>query len=65
MKLYHLQLDLFFLIVLLVLLAKKIEVAYPILLVLAGVLLCLIPGTPRIRVEPDMIFFYFPSATFV
>ena len=52
-------LGLIFLIVLLVLLAKKIKVAYPILLVVAGVFLGLIPGVPRIKINPDLIFFIF------
>lgn len=52
-------LGLIFLIILLVLLAKKIKIAFPILLVLAGLALCLIPGMPRVKVDPDMIFFIF------
>ena len=46
-------------IVLLVLLAKKIKIAYPILLVLAGLAMCFIPGTPSIKIDPDLIFFIF------
>ena len=45
--------------VLLVMLAKKIKVAYPILLVLAGLGISFIPGTPTIHIEPELIFFIF------
>lgn len=37
----------------LTMLANKIKVAYPILLVLAGLALSLLPGMPRIKVEPE------------
>lgn len=47
------------LIVLLVLLAKKIKVAFPILLVVAGLLLCFVPGVPVIKIDPEIIFFIF------
>ena len=40
-------------------LAKKIKVAYPVLLVLAGVVICAIPGTPKIKIDPDLIFIIF------
>lgn len=46
-------------IVLLVMLASKLKVAYPILLVLAGLIISFIPGVPRIKINPDMIFFIF------
>ena len=39
--------------VLLVMLAKKIKVAYPVLLVLAGLGISFIPGTPTIHLEPN------------
>lgn len=45
--------------VLLVMLAKKIKVAYPVLLVLAGLGINFIPGTPTIHLEPELIFFIF------
>lgn len=54
-----LAIGLIFLIVLLILLAKKIRIAYPILLVLAGLGLCFIPGMPVFRIDPDLIFFIF------
>src|SRR6187401_1109686 len=46
-------------IVLLQLLANKLRVAYPILLVVAGLLVGFIPGLPRVQVEPELIFFGF------
>ena len=39
------------------LLARKLDVPYPIMLVMAGGLLGLIPGIPRISLNPDLIFF--------
>ncbi len=46
-------------IILLELLAGKLRVAYPILLVLAGLVLGFIPGLPQVHVDPDLIFFLF------
>src|SRR6266566_10014980 len=43
----------------LALLARKIEVPPPILLVLGGLLLGLIPGLPRLRLNPELFFFLF------
>src|SRR4051812_48544654 len=43
----------------LALLARKIELPLPILLVLGGLLLALIPGLPRLRLSPDLVFFLF------
>ncbi|WP_119080926.1 Na+/H+ antiporter [Chitinophaga alhagiae] len=47
------------LIVLLIMLANKIKVAYPVLLVLAGLGVCLIPGTPPLKIDPELIFIIF------
>lgn len=44
-------------IVLLVMLANKIKVAYPIILVVAGLTVSFIPGLPTVRINPDLIFF--------
>jgi Na+/H+ antiporter len=46
-------------IVLIEMLAAKLRIAYPVLLVVAGLLLGFIPGLPRVQVDPDMIFFIF------
>lgn len=46
-------------IVLLVMLANKIKVAYPVLLVVAGLLISFVPGTPILHIEPDLIFIIF------
>lgn len=44
-------------VVLLEMWAAKLKIAYPILLVVAGLLVSFIPGLPMIRVNPDLIFF--------
>lgn len=46
-------------ILLLIMLANKIKVAYPVLLVLAGLAISFIPGVPIITIEPELIFFIF------
>lgn len=43
----------------LVMLAQKMKIAYPIVLVLGGLLLSLIPGVPRMYIDPDLIFVIF------
>ncbi len=39
--------------------ATKIKVPYPILLVLAGLVIWLIPGMPLLEMDPDVVFFIF------
>ncbi|MEO8473966.1 MAG: Na+/H+ antiporter [Chryseolinea sp.] len=46
-------------IVLLEMWATKLKIAYPILLVLAGLFIGFIPGLPKVRVDPDLIFLIF------
>ncbi len=46
-------------IVLLEMLATKLRVAYPILLVVAGLILSFIPALPVVRIDPELIFFIF------
>jgi CPA1 family monovalent cation:H+ antiporter len=41
---------------LLALVARKIRVPYPILLIFGGVLLALVPGLPAIQLEPQLVF---------
>jgi CPA1 family monovalent cation:H+ antiporter len=43
----------------LALLARKIAIPYPILLVLGGLVLAMIPGLPKMHFEPDLIFLIF------
>ncbi|WP_317162858.1 Na+/H+ antiporter [Sphingobacteruim zhuxiongii] len=47
------------LIVFLTIWANKLRIAYPILLVLAGLGISFIPGLPLIKIDPDLIFFIF------
>lgn len=46
-------------IVLLIMLANKIKVAYPVLLVIAGLIISFIPGIPMIHIDPELIFIIF------
>ncbi|AKD55679.1 Na+/H+ antiporter [Spirosoma radiotolerans] len=46
-------------IVLLNMWANQLKIAYPILLVVAGLFISFIPGLPRVRINPDLIFFIF------
>ena len=46
-------------IVLIEMLATKLRVAYPVLLVVAGLLISFIPGLPAVKIDPNMIFFIF------
>lgn len=46
-------------IVLLIMLANKIKVAYPVLLVITGLAISFIPGIPTLHIDPDLIFFIF------
>jgi len=46
-------------IVLIIMLANKIKVAYPVLLVLAGLSISFAPGIPTVRIDPEMIFIIF------
>src|SRR3989440_2565268 len=41
------------------LLARRLPIPYPILLVLAGLLLAVIPGLPRVRLNPELVFLCF------
>ena len=46
-------------IVLLNMWAAKLKIAYPILLVIGGLLISFIPGLPKVKIDPDLIFFIF------
>lgn len=56
---FPLYLTLVVVIVLLVMLADKIRVAYPVILVVAGLLISFIPGLPVLHIEPELIFIIF------
>lgn len=43
----------------LVMLARRLKVSYPILLVVAGLLISFIPGLPPIEIDPELIFVIF------
>src|SRR6187551_3721950 len=46
-------------IVLLIMLANKVKVAYPVVLVVAGLLISFIPGIPILHIKPELIFIIF------
>lgn len=46
-------------IAMLTMISNKLKVSYPILLVVSGLVISLIPGTPVIRLEPDIVFLIF------
>lgn len=50
---------LLFAVFMLIMVAQKFKVSYPIFLVLAGLGISFIPGMPKIEVEPEMIFLIF------
>lgn len=52
-------LTLIIIIVLLIMLANKIRVAYPVLLVIAGVAISFIPNIPVVKIDPELIFIIF------
>jgi len=52
-------LSLILVIVLLIMLANKIKVAYPILLVLGGLVIGFVPGVPHVQIDPELIFIIF------
>ncbi|MGR3856920.1 Na+/H+ antiporter [Chryseobacterium indologenes] len=46
-------------VMILVMIGQKLKVAYPIFLVIAGLLISFVPGMPRIEIEPDLVFLIF------
>jgi monovalent cation/hydrogen antiporter len=50
--------------------AKKVALPYPVLLVIGGLALGFVPGLPRVRLEPDLVFLFllppllYPAALF-
>ena len=51
--------SLLFGIAMLTMLSEKLRVSYPILLVISGLLISLIPGMPDISLQPDLVFLIF------
>lgn len=43
----------------LVMLGNKLRIAYPIFLVIGGLLISLIPGIPKVEVDPELVFLIF------
>ncbi len=43
----------------LALLSDKLKISYPILLVIAGLIISFIPGVPAVKMDPDIIFVIF------
>ena len=43
-------------VVLLEMWAAKLKIAYPILLVVAGLILSFIPSLPKVKINPDLIY---------
>src|SRR5438067_942718 len=43
----------------LALLSRKLPIPYPIVLVIGGLALALIPGLPRVRLNPELVFLFF------
>lgn len=54
-----LVLSLLFTISMLTMLSAKLKIAYPIFLVIGGLLISLIPGIPNISLHPDLVFLIF------
>lgn len=48
-----------------VMVSDKIKIAYPILLVLAGLGISFIPSAPKVNINPHLIFMIFFTSTFV
>ncbi|OCA68046.1 Na+/H+ antiporter [Chryseobacterium contaminans] len=46
-------------VMILVMIGQKLKVAYPIFLVIAGLLISFVPGMPRVEIEPDLVFLIF------
>lgn len=51
--------SLFFAMALLYLVSKKLNISYPIFLVLGGLAISLIPGIPSVSIEPEIVFLLF------
>ncbi len=54
-----LVLSLLFVICMLTILSSKLKISYPIVLVLGGLLISLVPGTPNVSLKPELVFMIF------
>ena len=52
-------LALLFSVFMMVMAAQKMKIAYPIFLVLAGLVISLLPGIPDVELDPDLVFLIF------
>ncbi len=52
-------LALLFSVFMMVMVAKKLKVAYPIFLVIAGLVISLLPGIPEVELDPELVFLIF------
>jgi monovalent cation/hydrogen antiporter len=43
----------------LALLARKLHISYPILFVIGGLLISFVPGLPKVRLHPELVFLFF------
>src|ERR1700690_2343349 len=43
----------------LALLARKLHIPYPILFLVGGLLIGWVPGLPKVRLDPDLVFLFF------
>src|ERR1700730_10638426 len=51
--------SLLFVVSMLAMLSHKLHISYPIFLVIAGLIISLVPGIPRIELDPDIVFVIF------
>lgn len=52
-------LSLFFIMAVLYVLSQRLKISYPIFLVIGGLLISFIPGMPRIKIDPQLVFLIF------
>src|SRR5258708_12047142 len=53
------MLELLVVVALLALVARRLKVPYPIILVVGGLAIGMVPGLPRVTLAPDLVFFVF------
>lgn len=50
------------LVAILVVAAQKLDLPYPVVLVIAGLALSFVPGLPAVQLNPDVVFYFFLPA---